>query len=49
LGDITIGEHAAIGANSVVLRDVPSRAIAVGVPAQIKVFTAEEIGEMVAG
>lgn len=36
LGGVTIGDDAVIGANAVVLRDVPAGAIAVGVPAQIK-------------
>ena len=35
LGNITIGEGAKIGANSVVLKDVPARATAVGIPARI--------------
>ena len=35
LGNITIGENAKIGANSVVLRSVPNGATAVGVPAKI--------------
>lgn len=35
LGAITIGDDAAIGANAVVLEDVPSNFIAVGVPARI--------------
>ena len=35
LGDITIGSHVEIGANAVVLQDVPSHAIAVGIPARI--------------
>ncbi|HEY8938857.1 MAG TPA: serine O-acetyltransferase [Cellvibrio sp.] len=35
LGNITIGECAKIGAGSVVLKDVPSRATAAGVPAQV--------------
>ncbi len=35
LGNITVGECAKIGAGSVVLKDVPSRATAAGVPAQI--------------
>lgn len=35
LGPITIGEGARIGANSVVLEDVPSFATAVGAPARI--------------
>ena len=36
LGAITIGDGARIGANSVVLIDVPAGATAVGVPASIK-------------
>ena len=35
LGAITIGDDVAIGANSVVIRDVPSNSIAVGIPARI--------------
>jgi serine O-acetyltransferase len=35
LGTITIGDDVAIGANAVVLRDVPANSIAVGVPAKI--------------
>ena len=35
LGDIIIGHHAKIGANSVVLKDVPAYATAVGIPARI--------------
>ena len=35
LGGITIGDHATIGANAVVLTDVPANATAVGVPARI--------------
>ena len=36
LGNITIGDDVAIGANAVVLQDVPPNSIAVGVPAVIK-------------
>ena len=36
LGAITIGDDVAIGANAVVLCDVPSGSIAVGVPAVVK-------------
>ena len=36
LGAITIGDHARIGANAVVLSDVPASAVAVGVPAIVK-------------
>ena len=35
LGAIRIGENARIGANAVVLTDVPENATAVGIPAQI--------------
>lgn len=35
IGRITVGDHAKIGANAVVLRDVPAFALAVGVPATI--------------
>jgi serine acetyltransferase len=36
LGPITIGDGAAIGANAVVLTDVPPGAVAVGIPAVIR-------------
>ncbi|MFI3185055.1 MAG: serine acetyltransferase [Methylococcaceae bacterium] len=36
LGAIHIGDDAVIGANAVVLQDVPASSLAVGVPAQIK-------------
>lgn len=35
LGDIRIGRNAVIGANAVVLADVPENAVAVGVPAKV--------------
>ena len=35
LGNITIGENVKVGANAVVLNDIPENAIAVGVPARI--------------
>lgn len=35
LGDITIGPRAKVGANSVVISDVPENATAIGVPARI--------------
>ena len=34
LGGITIGEHVRIGANSVVIRDVPPGVTVAGIPAQ---------------
>jgi serine O-acetyltransferase len=36
LGGVTIGDHAVIGANAVVISDVPAHAVAVGIPAVIK-------------
>ena len=36
LGPIRIGNDVAIGANAVVLSDVPDNCIAVGIPAQVK-------------
>jgi serine O-acetyltransferase len=36
LGPITIGDNVVIGANAVVVKDVPSNALAVGVPAVVK-------------
>jgi acetyltransferase-like isoleucine patch superfamily enzyme len=35
LPGVTIGDHAVVGAGSVVTKDVPARALATGVPAQI--------------
>lgn len=35
LGNITIGNHVSIGANAVVIEDVPENSLAVGVPARI--------------
>jgi serine O-acetyltransferase len=42
IGGITVGDHAKIGANAVVLQDVPPYALAVGVPASIKLQQSEE-------
>ena len=36
LGDIVIGDDVAIGANAVVLQDVPANSIAVGIPARVR-------------
>ena len=41
LGRITIGQGAVIGANAVVLDDVPPRAIAVGIPARVVLRTGD--------
>jgi serine O-acetyltransferase len=35
LGPITIGDHAVIGANAVVVSDVPGGATATGIPAKM--------------
>jgi len=37
LGPVEVGERATVGANAVVVRDVPAGAVAVGVPAQVRV------------
>ena len=37
LGPITVGEGAQVGANAVVVKDVPASGIAVGVPAKVRV------------
>lgn len=34
-GNVTVGKHCVIGANSVVIRDIPDYSVAVGVPARI--------------
>ncbi|HVF11251.1 MAG TPA: serine O-acetyltransferase EpsC [Abditibacteriaceae bacterium] len=42
LGSVTVGDHAIIGANAVVLNDVPPYGVAVGIPARVaKFYTAE--------
>lgn len=41
LPNITIGEHVLIGAGSVVTKDIPPRAVAYGVPAEVKRFQSE--------
>jgi len=43
LGGIAIGDHATIGANAVVLCDVPAKKSAVGVPARIRDNSSTEI------
>ena len=35
LGKITVGDDAVIGANAVVINDVPARAVVVGIPARV--------------
>ncbi|SHJ85804.1 serine O-acetyltransferase [Clostridium cavendishii DSM 21758] len=46
LGPIVIGNGAKIGANSVVLKDVPAEATAVGIPAENKIKTSAVIIEI---
>ena len=45
LGPVTIGYNVKVGANSVVLQDVPSNSTAVGIPAQIKTRRKLEVVE----
>lgn len=45
IGRVTVGHHAKVGANAVVLQDVPPYAIAVGVPARIIIRPAPENGK----
>lgn len=49
LGNIKIGNNVLIGANAVVICDVPDNAIAVGVPAKIKLHKAIENNSQVSG
>lgn len=42
LGGIAVGEHARIGANAVVLMDVPPHRVAIGVPAVVQVRPGDE-------
>jgi serine O-acetyltransferase len=44
LGAVRLGDHACIGANSVVLHDVPAGATAVGIPARVVGRTREGAG-----
>jgi acetyltransferase-like isoleucine patch superfamily enzyme len=49
LPGITIGKHALIGAGSVITNDIPARAVAYGVPAEVKRVQSEaEINEYMA-
>lgn len=41
LPDLTIGKYAVIGSGSVVTKDIPARAVAYGVPAEVKRFQSE--------
>lgn len=45
LGPVRLGDHCTVGANAVVIKDVPAGALAVGVPAQSRTQTsAGELG-----
>ncbi len=44
LGDITVGAHSRIGANTVVVKDVPPQSVVVGVPGQIIRRKQQEFG-----
>ncbi len=46
LGPIHLGDDSKVGANAVVLKDVPAGATAVGIPAR-NILTKEELGEWV--
>ena len=35
IGNITLGSHTVVGANAVVIRDIPDNCVAVGVPAKV--------------
>ena len=43
LGPITVGEHSRIGANSVVVKDVPPHSVVVGVPGRMR----RRVGDLV--
>ncbi|WP_422117208.1 serine O-acetyltransferase EpsC [Brachybacterium sp. UNK5269] len=46
LGPVVIGQGAQIGANAVVVKDVPRRATAVGIPAQVRTGAAHPEAQM---
>ncbi len=45
LGPIHIGSYSRVGANSVVVKDVPPHSVVVGVPGRVKVLIGEQSGE----
>jgi serine O-acetyltransferase len=45
LGNVRIGDNSIIGANSVVLSDVPSNSVCVGVPAKVVKSRMREVGK----
>lgn len=46
IGPVTIGAQAQVGANAVVVKDVPARATAIGVPAQVRTGAAHPTEQM---
>lgn len=46
LGPIRIGAHSRIGANSVVVKDVPPHSVVVGVPGRFRVLNGEHVPEL---
>ena len=42
IGGIKIGNNVAIGANAVVVKDLPDNAVAVGIPAEIISYNSSE-------
>lgn len=46
VGAISVGDHAQIGLNAVVLKDVPAGGVAVGVPARVLRIDAERLGPL---
>lgn len=45
LGPITVGDHSRIGANSVVVKDVPPNSVVVGVPGRITSQDGKKVGD----
>src|SRR5512135_3379194 len=46
LGPIIIGAHSRIGANSVVVKDVPPESVVVGVPGRVRILNGERVPEV---
>lgn len=46
IGDISIGNNVVVGANAVVVKDVPDNAVVGGVPAKILNFNGKEISKL---
>jgi serine O-acetyltransferase len=49
LGPVTVGDDSVIGANSVVLRDLPPGSVVMGVPARQAALRAEPPGRITSG